>query len=355
MTIKKTYTSTFLLLSVFLYPFFLILPGIVFVVFFENVLPRSVIVACCVLASPTFFAYRYWKNRRMERVLLKRWGLESIKFRNVARKETAHFYSCLIAQLDTREKYFTPLGESGTHAVALKMYPTVTVADFHWTNELATKSSHICDSTTRYSSVASVDLIKSVPHIFLDGKANKRKWYHLFSPSQKYSFEGDFGSFFTTYIPGKHEVNSLAFLSPEVLDAFKQYSKYDFEIVGNKLFAYTHLDARPEVVKELCKALAELGEQLNDNLKHYTLDAVYKDGAQQSHALKKHPIWFVLLYLLSAGMLLASILGFKAAFDTRDGRETSEDISLAVRGFLAAMILAGLAYATKKEDRWGKK
>jgi len=90
-----------------------------------------------------------------------------------------------------------------------------------------------------YYSVMSVPLPRMLPNVFFDSlHARKRQFRFIFSAKQKHSLEGDFDKFFVTYFPSTYTIDSMSFITPDVMWAMRIAAMYDIEIVGNRLYLY---------------------------------------------------------------------------------------------------------------------
>lgn len=155
-----------------------------------------------------------------------------------------------------------------------------------------------------YHTVYEADLIRSVPNILFDGKSAKRSQYkNLVLQSQRISLEGNFNKFFDTYVPHTYHVDSLSFITPEVMLALIEAKNFDIELNGDKVFIYGPLIdlAHCDDMVNLCHNITE---HINDNLKTYRDTRLSKKEGKKhvsffANSLLKSPMRHVPLLVLS--------------------------------------------------------
>jgi hypothetical protein len=115
-------------------------------------------------------------------------------------------------------------------------------------------------------------LIRQVPHVILDNRhAKGRQFRRHYHPSQKIQLEGDFDDHFDTYVPQTYHVDSLSFITPEVMHAFIEAGAYDIELSGDRLLMYGPLTDFSDLT-DFKAAGDRVLSHLNDNLHHYRDD-----------------------------------------------------------------------------------
>ncbi len=123
-----------------------------------------------------------------------------------------------------------------------------------------------------YYTVFETTLDREVPHILFDSKvARRRQFKYLYLKSQQISVQGSFDEYFDTYVPGTYHIDSLSFITPEVMEVLIEAQDFDIEIIGKRLLIYAPLLSAAEI-----EALTRLGQKLaahiNDNIDNYRDD-----------------------------------------------------------------------------------
>lgn len=122
---------------------------------------------------------------------------------------------------------------------------------------------------THYWDVVIFQLSKQLPHIFIDNRGNNSVWAG-FKSSQKVSLESTFDSRFTLYAPDGYEVDSLSFISPEVIEELlKLDNKTDLEIIDNKLILFCKRKRNYKTAVVMCELARRLGAEFEDNIDTY--------------------------------------------------------------------------------------
>ena len=127
-------------------------------------------------------------------------------------------------------------------------------------------------SRKMYYTVMEMRLQRMMPHLMFDSKTAKgNQFRYNYLQSQRISFEGNFNDYFESYSPQKYQIDTLSFITPEVLQAFISINDADVEIVGERIFFYTALlpTHRLNQFRQRCIAVFE---KLNDNLNAYKDD-----------------------------------------------------------------------------------
>ena len=125
-------------------------------------------------------------------------------------------------------------------------------------------------AATVYYGVMYTELPRELPNVFFDSiRARGRQFRFHFARNQRHSLEGDFDKHFVTYFPPEYTIDSMSFISPEVMWAMREASDYDIEIVGNRLYMYGPLFEPNEQLAEMSAKLANIRKHLLDNIKTY--------------------------------------------------------------------------------------
>ena len=120
-----------------------------------------------------------------------------------------------------------------------------------------------------YYTVLEVHLSRPVPNLIFDSKSSKgQQFKYLYLKSQKLSFEGDFDKYFTSYAPDHYEIDTLSFITPEVMHKLIDTREYDIELQKDRLILYGPLLEREGLIAMRTAGLA-LAAEINDNLDNY--------------------------------------------------------------------------------------
>ncbi len=168
-------------------------------------------------------------------------------------------------------------------------------------------------------------LPRVLPNLFFDAKATEGWQYkRQFDPSQKHSLEGDFDSYFDTYFPTHYQLDSLSFITPEVMQAMIAAHNYDIEIVGNSLYLYAPLRAMPDQIQDMFAHGEALRKVLLNNITTYRDQRVEygvgrKTISEVGMRLRKNITYSYYAVLLSIFGLFASVivLGSNRKFKTQ--------------------------------------
>ncbi len=121
-----------------------------------------------------------------------------------------------------------------------------------------------------YYGVMVTKLSRMLPHLLFDSlRSRKRQFRFEFVRSQRLSLEGDFDKHFVTYVPGDYEVDSLSFISPDVMLALRDADHYDIEIVGDELYLYGPLFEPSEQLEDMSRKIRVIKKELEDNIDTY--------------------------------------------------------------------------------------
>lgn len=125
-------------------------------------------------------------------------------------------------------------------------------------------------AATVYYGVLAVDLPRALPNVFFDSiKARHRQFRFHFARSQRHSLEGDFDKHFVTYFPPDYTIDSMSFISPDVMWALREAADYDIEIFEDRLFLYGPLYEPTQEIPDMYRKAMEIKKQLLDNITTY--------------------------------------------------------------------------------------
>lgn len=122
-----------------------------------------------------------------------------------------------------------------------------------------------------YYAAIITDLPRVLPHVFFDSKRSRRWQFRLhFARAGRHSLEGNFDSYFTTYFSKTYAIDSLSFITPDVMQAMTQAADYTIEIKGNKLCLFGPMRLDPATqIPDMAKKLTMIKQQLLDNILTY--------------------------------------------------------------------------------------
>lgn len=170
--------------------------------------------------------------------------------------------------------------------------------DFAYDLYNRTKYSEYKAATVHYG-VMYTTLPRKLPNVFFDSiRARRRQFRFHFARNQRHSLEGDFDKHFVTYFPPNYTIDSMSFISPEVMWAMREASDYDIEIVGDRLYLYGPLYEPSEQLAEMSAQLANIKKHLLDNITTYRderlpFDAGRRIVAPMGASLQRSRFWAI--------------------------------------------------------------
>lgn len=157
-----------------------------------------------------------------------------------------------------------------------------------------------------YYAVMSAPLPRELPNVFFDSKKHRKAQFaKVFDRKQQHRLEGDFNNHFDTYFPENYTIDSLSFITPDVMEALVAAEAYDIEIVGSSVMIYgpLGLDVQGQL-QDMSQKLAAIKQELMDNIKTYRDERLpYAKGREmvsvQGMSLKRRRenIWFALVLM----------------------------------------------------------
>jgi len=125
------------------------------------------------------------------------------------------------------------------------------------------------DGGEYYHTVIEFKLKRSLPHVIFDSKRLRGYQYtRMVDGVNRISFKGDFDSSFQSYCPSGYTLDTLAFITPEVLEAMLELDIYDYEIIGDSFFCIAPLLKNRELV-EFKLSSENVFDKLNDHIHNY--------------------------------------------------------------------------------------
>lgn len=172
--------------------------------------------------------------------------------------------------------------------------------DKSWENYIVAKEWIYCDfsyavynstrngdykSFTEHYGVITAKLPRELPNVFFDSlHARRRQFRFHFSRSQRHSLEGNFDNYFATYFPENYTIDSMSFISPDVMHALIDAADYDIEIIGDRLFLYGALYEPSEQLDDMTYHLNSIKKQLLDNIITYRDERLsFTEGRERVH------------------------------------------------------------------------
>jgi hypothetical protein len=146
-----------------------------------------------------------------------------------------------------------------------------------------------------YYTVLEVPLKRQLPHILFDSRtAKNRQFKNMYLQAQKLSVQGSFDEIFDSYAPETYTIDTLSFVTPEVMEALIEASRYDVEIINDKVLLYAPLLDKDDLATFAAKG-QKIADQLNDNIDTYRDDRLRGDERKTkvtafSRSLLRSPI-----------------------------------------------------------------
>ena len=123
----------------------------------------------------------------------------------------------------------------------------------------------------RCYTVFEAKLRQITPHLVFDGKAAKgRQFKSTYSKSQQLKgiLGAEFDRLFVAYSPAHHAIETLSFITPEVIEAMGAMGDCDLEFVDNSLLCCTSF-LGPDRLEDFRRRCFNLHAKVNDNLRLY--------------------------------------------------------------------------------------
>lgn len=183
-----------------------------------------------------------------------------------------------------------------------------------------TKNGKYLKKQTHYK-VLELQLSRNLPHILFDSrKAKGRQFKYLYLDSQRISVQGTFDLVFDTYAPQSYAIDSLSFVSPEVMEVLVEAQMSDIEILGDKVYLYAPLLGKENTDTFVAKGQA-IARHLNDNIDTYHDNRLYGDERKTTvtpfaRTLLKSPRKYQIVATLLLFVIIGVVLG--AAFAPND-------------------------------------
>ena len=132
-----------------------------------------------------------------------------------------------------------------------------------------TKYGEFKQSTVHYA-VMSIELPRALPNVVFDSKrAHGKQYKRIFADGQLHSLEGNFDTFFATYFIKDYTIDSLSFITPEVMHVLIDASEYDIEIIGNRLVLSGPVYDAEQQIEDMSTKLGAIKKKLLNNILTY--------------------------------------------------------------------------------------
>lgn len=121
-----------------------------------------------------------------------------------------------------------------------------------------------------FYTIFETQLARSTPHLIFDSKLAKGQQFRFkYLASQRLSLEGNFDQYFVTYAPLNYAIDTLSFITPDVMQAMLAARQFDMELIDNRLFLYGPL-VNPDDMATMITLGRAIAAELNHNLKTYS-------------------------------------------------------------------------------------
>ena len=140
---------------------------------------------------------------------------------------------------------------------------------------------------TVYYGVMFAKLPRKLPNVFFDSKkARGRQFRFTFKRNQLHSLEGNFDEYFATYFPDDYTIDSMSFISPDVMHALIDAAEYDIEIVGDMVCLYGPIYTNESDLLLMSQKLTAIKNQLMQNIQTYRDERLPMHVGRQTVAIQ---------------------------------------------------------------------
>jgi hypothetical protein len=152
--------------------------------------------------------------------------------------------------------------------------------EYQFKGYVETKGGRRYDTATFYYAVAMFTLPRKLPNVFFDShRTGGREFSVLFDAAQKHSLESVFDNYFTTYFHEDYKIDSLSFITPEVMEVLIAAKEYDIEIYQDKLYIYNELENMPQQLEDMWRSGDSIRQKLLNNIITYRDERIdFADG-----------------------------------------------------------------------------
>lgn len=171
------------------------------------------------------------------------------------------------------------LGKHDEHFLTYVAAGTWQYADWCYSTYQQTKNGEYKSADVFYGAMA-MPLSRIMPNVFFDSKTGRgRQFKAQFAPDQRHSLEGDFADYFDTYFAEGYTIDSLSFITPDVMEALKSAASYDIEIAKDHVLLYGPLYTDAALLNDMAAKLEAIRRQLEENITTYRDDRLPADMA----------------------------------------------------------------------------
>jgi hypothetical protein len=169
-----------------------------------------------------------------------------------------------------------------------------------------------------YYTVLEIPLQRKLPHILFDSKtAKKRQFRNIYLQAQRVSIQGTFDDVFDTYVPQTYNIDTLSFITPEVMETLVEAREYDIEIIDDRVLLYGPLLGKEDTEAFAAKG-REIARQLNDNIDTYHDDRLKGEERKTNvtlfaRSLLRSPRKYLIAACLTALVIFGGCLTAMAA------------------------------------------
>lgn len=164
--------------------------------------------------------------------------------------------------------------------------------------------------------ILSVKIPRKLPNVFFDSRQSfGNQFKHHISKGLVHSLEGDFDHYFTTYFPKDYAIDSMSFITPEVMVSIRDAAEYDVEIFGDHIFLYGKQVTSIGQLEDMRSKASSIKHSLMNNLLTYRdarlpMEQGRLGVASKGTLLSKNKFWTI----VSFGILGLYVLPYFVAF-----------------------------------------
>ena len=138
-------------------------------------------------------------------------------------------------------------------------------------------------SSYRYTAVVAITLPRMLPNLFFDSHvAHGDSMRFRLDGSQRLKLEGNFDNYFTLYAPLHYPVDTLSFITPEVMEAMIAAGDYDIEIAGNTMYLYGEgIERDPAAFVTMAQKAVLIYDKLMNNIVTYRDERVPEEQGRR--------------------------------------------------------------------------
>ncbi len=187
--------------------------------------------------------------------------------------------------------------------------------DIYWR-----RGNHRYKAQEAFYTVFEAKLNHMAPHVIFDSIIGKKKQFKkLYTKSQKIQLGAGFDEHFETHAPQHYAMDTLTFITPEVMEKAARIKDCDIELLQGSLLCYAPLLPGEQLEPFMQKCLT-LHKALNANLSSYRDSWLGKEQGvtEFGKQLLKNPIKFLWIALILSCFSILGIVGAIASGDWRN-------------------------------------